>query len=135
MFLPAAEALFITSRVAIMVVAMPRTGVSALPAIRLSTVWSLQRIPTLLLILAITSPAVIDLPGTPCAASGRAVTSAADAANASRLETPSEPIVLLLRRCWVDYIGALRMAQALLGGDVAWWSWAGPIAEVSLTVR
>src|SRR5260370_26571122 len=58
MFNPAAAARCNTSSVAIMVVAMPFTGVSALPAIMLSTVCCRHGIPKLFLMRSMIWPAV-----------------------------------------------------------------------------
>jgi hypothetical protein len=69
--------------VAIMVVAIPFTGVSALPAIRLSTVCSAHGIPTFFFMRAITSPTV-SVAGVSCAFTDAALNSPTPAAISRR---------------------------------------------------
>lgn len=85
MFFPAAFARLHTSSVAIIVVAMPLTGVSIVPAIKLSTVCCRHGIPILALIRSITVPAVNEA-GEVCVCAVLTSGTASPASRKTRLE-------------------------------------------------
>src|SRR5579883_1242651 len=111
MLRPAAAARSTTSKVAIMVVAMPRTGVEALPDLMVSTVGSRQGTPTFLWMRWMTSPAV-RVAACDCAA---AEACTADAAAAPRANWRREILAGMVLTIMSDRL-RLRAARPASGG-------------------